>query len=369
MSSTKEKQDTHTLNGICPYFTMFPLSLPLSILKRHATEGEWVLDPFCGRGTTNYASRSLGLPSIGIDSSPVAVALSEAKLANATPASIIKLAQRILDEISAPQSIPQDEFWQWAYEKSVLRVICRLREGLLKDCRSESRKALRAILLGALHGPVTKTFLSYLSNQCPRTYAPKPKYSVGYWKKHQLLPPKADVMNIITRRANRYYPYEMPGRGQIIFGDSRSEKLFSEIENKYKWVITSPPYYGMRTYLPDQWIRLWFLGGKADVDYSVDGQVTHTSQDEYADDLKRVWRNVAKKCTKNAKLVVRFGCLNSRQVNALDILRKSFKDTAWSISTLIHAGSAAKGKRQSLYFLEENKEPFLEYDIWAVWNN
>lgn len=69
------------LNAICPYFTMFPLEFPLGVL-RDATPGQLVVDPFCGRGTTNYAARTLGLPSIGVDSSPVAVALSQAKLAN-----------------------------------------------------------------------------------------------------------------------------------------------------------------------------------------------------------------------------------------------------------------------------------------------
>jgi hypothetical protein len=56
------------LNAVCPYFTMYPLSFPLKILQRHAQPESWVLDPFCGRGTTNYAARLLGLPTIGIDS-------------------------------------------------------------------------------------------------------------------------------------------------------------------------------------------------------------------------------------------------------------------------------------------------------------
>ena len=70
------------LNGVCPYFTMFPLVFPLRILERYASRGEWVLDPFSGRGTTNYAARLLGLPSVGIDSSPVASALTQAKMAS-----------------------------------------------------------------------------------------------------------------------------------------------------------------------------------------------------------------------------------------------------------------------------------------------
>ena len=50
------------LNAICPYFTMFPLTFPLAVRHRRARCGEWVLDPFCGRGTTNYAARLVGLP-------------------------------------------------------------------------------------------------------------------------------------------------------------------------------------------------------------------------------------------------------------------------------------------------------------------
>ena len=55
-----------TLNAIAPYYTMFPIQVPLDKLKI-AAPNDWVLDPFCGRGTTIYASRLLGLKSIGID--------------------------------------------------------------------------------------------------------------------------------------------------------------------------------------------------------------------------------------------------------------------------------------------------------------
>lgn len=73
------------LNGICPYFTMFPLKFPLSILKKYSGADETILDPFSGRGTTNYAARLLGMRSYGIDSNPMAYALTEAKLANTSP--------------------------------------------------------------------------------------------------------------------------------------------------------------------------------------------------------------------------------------------------------------------------------------------
>lgn len=179
--------DPAVLNGLCPYFTMFPLDFPLLILGRRASEGDWVLDPFCGRGTTNFASRMLGLRSLGVDSNPVAAAITAAKLVGTGAAHIVRELHDLLNRPAA-RFIPEGEFWNWAYHRDTLAAVCRLREGLLEDCRSPARIALRGILLGALHGPKQKSFQSYLSNQSPRTYAPKPAYSVRYWKERCLQP-------------------------------------------------------------------------------------------------------------------------------------------------------------------------------------
>jgi len=56
---------------------MFPLDFPLGALAE-GRPGEWVLDPFCGRGTTLFAARKLGMPSVGIDSNAVAAAIAQA---------------------------------------------------------------------------------------------------------------------------------------------------------------------------------------------------------------------------------------------------------------------------------------------------
>src|SRR5438034_630555 len=47
----------HALNAICPYYTMFPLEYPFSILKKYRKRPIRLLDPFCGRGTSIYAGR------------------------------------------------------------------------------------------------------------------------------------------------------------------------------------------------------------------------------------------------------------------------------------------------------------------------
>ncbi len=367
----KDSAKQFILNGICPYFTMFPLIFPYSILYRNAKSTDWVLDPFCGRGTTNYASRMLGLPSVGIDSNPVAVAITEAKLVDTRPSAILQVAKRILDEVEVSTEIPDGEFWRWGFDKKVLHTICRLREGLINNCRSDARKALRAIIMGALHGPKQKTFPSYFSNQSPRTYAPKPRYAVNYWRKNCMRPQQVDVMEIIERRANRYYGSKLTQSiGLAICEDSRVRIQNRGIrDQQFDWVITSPPYYGMRTYMPDQWLRLWFIGGKSEVDYSNDGQLAHTDTEIFAAQLESTWENVGFSCNKGARMVIRFGGINDRNVEPLSIIKQSLKNTAWRIITIKQAGSADAGRRQALHFSTLRTKPITEYDVWAIWND
>jgi len=98
------------LNGICPYFSMFPLDFPLAHLSQ-AGPGEWVLDPFCGRGTTNYAARLLGLPSVGVDRCRVAVTIAAAKMVHVTPEEVTALCARILQGGADPVDVPTGPFW------------------------------------------------------------------------------------------------------------------------------------------------------------------------------------------------------------------------------------------------------------------
>jgi hypothetical protein len=356
------------LNAICPYYTMFPLDFPYSILSKEATCGDEVLDPFCGRGTTNYAARVLGLSSYGVDSSPVAVAISQAKMVFVMPDEIMNAAHELLDQVYVPSHIPDDEFWCWAYEKSVLNLLCRLREGLLQNCTTDSRKALRGIILGALHGPRNKVSRAYFSNQSPRTYAPKPRYAVKFWKTRNLSPEKVNVLNIIETRAKRYFPGPDNKLGSNIQqGDSRDQSVFLDLvpEKKVKWIITSPPYYGMNTYIPDQWIRNWFVGGSSTVEYSTKDQVTHYRPDSFTNDLRKVWMNVADVCVHGAKMIIRFGAINSRKAEHLSIIPNSLRECGWRLIKIAPAGSSSLGRRQSLQFLPNNNLAKNEYDYWV----
>lgn len=346
---------------------MFPLDFPLTILEQHARGSDIVLDPFCGRGTTNFAARLMGLSSLGVDSSPIAAAITAAKLVTTSVDDILKEAQEILKGCESSY-IPASEFWQWAYHPIVLDSLCRFREAFLQDCSTPARIALRGILMGALHGPKRKTTASYFSNQCPRTYAPKPAYALRYWKNRRFTPEPMDVITVIKRRAQRYYEALFDVTGFVRLADSRTEKaLQPEMpETRFDWVITSPPYYGMSTYIPDQWLRNWFVGGPDVVDYSNRNQVVHSSPKNFSADLRQVWRNASSVCADDAKMVIRFGGITNRRVDPLDLVKSSFAGSGWHITAIQEVGSATKGKRQADTFLRTKTKSMAEYDIWVI---
>jgi hypothetical protein len=353
------------LNRICAYFTMFPLRFPYRLLQRHASPGDLVLDPFCGRGTTNYAARLLGLDNVGLDSSPVAVAIAAAKTVAVTPERVLEAYDALLAATPGVPT-PQGEFWRWCFTPRVLDVLARLRAALLTQCTSPEQVALRAIVLGALHGPRNKGAASHCSNQSPRTYAPKPAYAVRFWQQRDLMPPDVDVREVIRVRAERYYARERtPARGRVLLADSRTLGA-QHLPRPTEWVVCSPPYYGLRTYLPDQWLRLWFLGGPSTPEYSARGQLDHGSPQRFAGELRTVWRAAAAVAAPGARLCVRFGGINDRKISPRAIIRDSLRDSGWRIQTVHGAASALRGKRQADHFRAGRATPVDEFDLWAI---
>ena len=65
------------------YPTQKPVALLERIIRASSNEGDTVLDPFCGCGTTVHAAQKLNRRWIGIDVTHLAVALIETRLKDA----------------------------------------------------------------------------------------------------------------------------------------------------------------------------------------------------------------------------------------------------------------------------------------------
>jgi hypothetical protein len=209
---------------------------------------------------------------------------------------------------------------------------------------------------------------SYFSNQCPRTFGPKPKYAVRFWTERDLKPPKVDVLEIIRARAKKVLVEGLePVRARVACADSRKISWSNLLDDlgPVDWIVTSPPYYGLRTYRPDQWLREWFLDGPSDIEYIVDEQLRHSSPDCFAEDVGLVFKRLAPYCSKKARLVIRFGSINDRPVDPKKIVRSALAESGWKVDRVRNAGLASAGRRQVGSFATTLQPPRAEYDIWC----
>ena len=60
-------------------------------MEKYTKEGDLVVDPFGGCGTTLVESKVMGRPSVGVDINPVAVLITKAKITPIDPQKIEKV--------------------------------------------------------------------------------------------------------------------------------------------------------------------------------------------------------------------------------------------------------------------------------------
>ena len=302
----------HRFHALCPYFAIFPESFAEEWILRLSKPGEYVLDPFSGRGTTPFQAMLLGRNAIACDTNDVAYCLTRAKTDPPTLAAVLSRIAQLKNQCDGrkvaheARSLP--EFFHLAYDHNVLLRILYLRDALeWKNDRTDCMIA--ALMLGSLHGEVTKSG-SYLSNQMPRTISTKPEYSVRFWKTRGLYPEKREVFELLTRRAKYRYESELAqGRALVFHQDMRMlpTHLAGE-EVAMACAITSPPYFDVTHFEEDQWLRLWFLGGPASAGRGLaKGDGRHGFEDKYWSFIGDMWRTMDSLIQPMGHVVLRVG--------------------------------------------------------------
>lgn len=240
----------------------FPLSVALSLVRRHAKPRSLILDPFCGKGTTLLASRLLGHSAYGIDIAPEAVICTAAKMADVTFESIdtylagLRTAPRVRDE--APREV------RTFFHEETLDHILALRGALEADLRSESATRREhatftlGCLLGILHGHASYS----LSISSAHAFAMAPGYVERYAREHDLTAPFRDVKACIRAKAKQCLstplPRSVPNR--VFWGSAlHCRRLLPSLIGRVDLIVTSPPYLNAQTYAKDNWLRLWLL--------------------------------------------------------------------------------------------------------------
>jgi hypothetical protein len=132
-----------------------------------------------------------------------------------------------------------------------------------------------------------------------------------------------------------------------------SPTAVKKLRQRFDLVVTSPPYYGMRTYIADQWLRTWFLGGPPEVPYGTHGQIARQpNQEAFIRALATVWATTARRCHRGTRLAIRFGALPSARTNPEQLLLASLREAnaGWVVTEVRQAGTPPKQARQAEQF-------------------
>ncbi|MAS80857.1 MAG: hypothetical protein CMA28_04520 [Euryarchaeota archaeon] len=246
----------------CSYMAMFPPALPHYFIRRFTEQGDTVLDPFSGRGTTAVEAIAQNRIGIGNDLNDLAYVLTKGKLANPS-----------LDEVLARLDVLESgysrkEWLKFSGMPNKIRMIFHpetqkhlmyLKQEL--DWKNDDVDAFLAmVLMGAMHGQSS----GFLSLSMPNTFSMGWNYVKKYIAKHNLKRPNRDAFEVIRHRSKRFLKKgQLPGEGIAIHGDVRNLGDAKQItEGSVKMIFSSPPYLKVIKYGLYNWIRLWWLIGE-----------------------------------------------------------------------------------------------------------
>ena len=356
----------HRFHSICPYFAMFPETFVEKHLAATKFDGI-VFDPFCGRGTTVFESLLRARKSAGCDVNPVAVCVASAKSDPPTrfevSEKLLTLEQEGYSYLAGDDEGELAEFFSLCFNPTTYNQVRFLRERL--DWRkSRTDRFIAALCLGALHGESHRS-PNYFSNRMPRTISTKPAYSVRWWRKNGYIPPSRDVFSILQYMNDYRFKTTPPDRrGEVVISDARdAARNFSHLSGKVTDVITSPPYIDTTNYREDQWLRLWFLGGKASVSYRR-GDGRHYNVDKYRTFLTEAWAGIAPLLAREARIVVRIGGRKLTREKMLEVLRHSLDCGIGKNTRLIDTGVSSPVKHtQANAFRGSKPSPTVEHDF------
>lgn len=250
---TSEK-NKNRLHSICSYMAMFPANLPHFFIEKYSKEGETVLDPFSGRGTTVLEACLMNREGIGNDKNILAYVLTKAKADIPQKGRIISRINKLEKEFN-PRRISLKNVnlnIRMIFSDFTLKQLLFLKDKL-KWRKSNVDAFITSMILGILHGNSE----GFLSLSMPNTFSMSPNYIKNFIKKHKLKRPRRNSFELLKRKLDRCY--QKSSKKGMVFNQDVT-KMTKIRDDSVDLIITSPPYTRVIRYGQFNWIRLWFLG-------------------------------------------------------------------------------------------------------------
>jgi len=188
--------------------------------------GDWVLDPFCGAGTSLLTAKELGVNAFGVDISPLAIFVTQVKIEDYDLDKIKDSAKKLFSKKFVRRDIKEvSPFIRKAFSKYSLEDILFFKEGL----REIEDPKIRNFITLALMNSANKV-----------SYAYKDGGVIKILKKPS--PPLKKIFKgVVKRMVTNLKRASFKGAEIKVYrGDARRMDFLQDYD--FDFVITSPPY-------------------------------------------------------------------------------------------------------------------------------
>lgn len=250
------------------YPATYLAAIPGTLIPYLTSPSGIVLDPFCGSGTTGVEAVRLSRRFVGIDTNPVALLMSEAKLAfvspqmlRATTDKVIQESQGIFGNGALPDHPRHQELLRW-YHPQTVDALNRLLSSILQVESRLVRNSLLAIFSAILKGCSSqgRHWGWVCDNVTPRANEIIYKDAAAAF---------ADAARAFSQESDRAFRAAQVHSGKItrdqlrkqsaLMGGDCVQRLKTFEPSSIDLIVTSPPYYGVADYVKSQRLSyLWF---------------------------------------------------------------------------------------------------------------
>jgi DNA modification methylase len=239
----------HVRHGLCSYSSKIKPSIAYYLVNLFSKPNDVILDPFSGVGTIPFEACLNHRKGIGVDLSPLAFHVTNAKVHKINKTKVNEEIQRVKGAISKSENIEIiDCEAKLFYHPFTFCEILAARDYFLNSEITPERSFVLSCLLHILHGNRPYALSRRSHNLIP--IPPKGKFVYK------------PLMKSLVEKTDRMLNEELPP--EFIEGAAYNNDACKMAVESVDKIFTSPPFLGTTEFLRQNRIRLWFCGWDKD---------------------------------------------------------------------------------------------------------